>query len=192
MKKSMIKQMGAWFAAVFMLTSCASTAHVEKDKHADFSGYKTYSWINNEDGQGKQNNPVEMNVRNAVNRELQKWGWKEVNQRPDILISYDVLVEKENKQQRDPVYSQPFARPFFNPYTRRWGTIYYPSQFLGYNDRTITVKEGTLSITMIDARTDKTIWQGWNTDEVNSRYLTNKEIQAGVKSIFRKFDVAKR
>jgi hypothetical protein len=192
MKRSMMKQIGAWLLAGFVLAGCASTAHVEKDKYADFSGYKTYSWISNDQNSGKQNNLVEMNVRNAVNRELQKSGWREVNHRPDILVSYDVLVERGNKQQRDPVYSQPFTRPFFNPYTRRWGTIYYPSQFLGYNDRTVSVKEGTLSVTMIDARTEKTIWQGWNTDEVNSRYLTNKEIQAGVKSIFRKFDVAKR
>jgi hypothetical protein len=44
---------------------------------------------------------------------------------------------------------------------------------------------------MIDAKTDKTVWQGWTTDEVNSRNLTSKEIQYAVKSIFRKFDVAK-
>jgi hypothetical protein len=44
---------------------------------------------------------------------------------------------------------------------------------------------------LIDTKTDKTIWQGWTTDEVNSRNLTSKEIQNGVKSIFRKFDIAK-
>jgi hypothetical protein len=45
---------------------------------------------------------------------------------------------------------------------------------------------------MTDAKTDKMVWQGWTTDEVNSKNLTAKEIQASVKSIFRKFDVAKR
>jgi hypothetical protein len=54
------------------------------------------------------------------------------------------------------------------------------------------VREGTVTITMLDAKTDKTIWQGWTTDQVNSKNLTGKEIQNSVKSIFRKFDVAKQ
>jgi hypothetical protein len=44
---------------------------------------------------------------------------------------------------------------------------------------------------MIDAKTEKTVWQGWTTEEVNSRNLSTKEIQNSVKAIFRKFDVAK-
>jgi Domain of unknown function (DUF4136) len=192
MKKNTAIKIIAWAMLLFAFTSCVSTAHVEKDQSVNFSGYKTYSWIGGEDGGNKRNDLLEMNVHNSVNQELQKSGWKQVNTNPDVLLSYDMLVEKGNKQQRDPVYSQPTTRAFFNPYTRRWGTIYYPSQFLGYDNRTVTVKEGTLTITMIDARTEKTIWQGWNTEEVNSRNLTRKEIQGSVKSIFRKFDTAKR
>jgi hypothetical protein len=45
---------------------------------------------------------------------------------------------------------------------------------------------------MTDAKTDKMVWQGWTTDELRSRNLTSKEIQTSVKSIFRKFDVAKK
>jgi hypothetical protein len=192
MKNNTLRKIIAWVMLLFAFTSCVSTAHVEKDQSVNFSGYKTYSWIGNDDRGNKRNDLLEMNVHNSVNQELQKSGWKQVNTNPDVLLSYDMLVEKGNKQQRDPVYSQPTTRPFFNPYTRRWGTIYYPSQFLGYDNRTVTVKEGTLTITMIDARTEKTIWQGWNTEEVNSRNLTRKEIQGSVKSIFRKFDTAKR
>ena len=69
--------------------------------------------------------------------------------------------------------------------------IYYPSQFLGYDRNQRSIKEGTVTISVIDAKTEKTVWQGWTTDEVNSQNLTNKEIQAAVKSIFRKFDLAK-
>ena len=44
---------------------------------------------------------------------------------------------------------------------------------------------------MIDRKTDKAVWQGWTTDEVNGRNLTKKEIDNSVRAIFKKFDVAK-
>jgi hypothetical protein len=127
-----------------------------------------------------------------VNAELAKEGWREVKNNPDVLISYDLLVERSERQNTNPVYSRSFTRPFFNPYTRRWAMLYYPSQFMGYDDQVRQVREGTLTITMTDAKTDKMVWQGWTTDEVNSKNLTGKEIQASVRSIFRKFDVAQK
>jgi len=56
----------------------------------------------------------------------------------------------------------------------------------------VPVKEGTLTITVTDAGTDKTVWQGWTTSEVNSRRLTGKELSNSVKAIFKKFDIAKK
>jgi hypothetical protein len=79
----------------------------------------------------------------------------------------------------------------YNPYARRYTTIYYPSQFQGYERDERPIREGTVTISMIDTKTDKTVWQGWTTDEVNSRNLTTKEIQNSVRSIFKKFDIAK-
>jgi len=35
------------------------------------------------------------------------------------------------------------------------------------------------------------VWQGWATEEVDNKNLTRKEIQGGVKSIFKKFDAGK-
>jgi hypothetical protein len=131
-------------------------------------------------------------MREAVNKELVKTaGWREVKNRPDVLLSYDVLVEKTAKQQNDPVYSRPYSRTFYNSFTRRYSTIYYPSQFLGYDQTERMAREGTVTITMVDTRSDKMVWQGWTTDEVISRNLTSKEIQNSVKAIFKKFDVAK-
>ena len=89
------------------------------------------------------------------------------------------------------MYSQPYSRLYYNPYTRRYSTIYYPSQFLGYDRDERRVKEGTVTISMIDTRTDKTVWQGWSTDEVDGRNVSSKEAEAAVKSIFKKFDIAK-
>jgi hypothetical protein len=135
---------------------------------------------------------MQKNVQEAVTAKLQKEGWKEDNSKPDVLISYDMLVEKATREQSNAVYSQPFRRIYYNPFYRRYGVIYYPSTFMGYDNNTMQVQQGTLTITMVDARTDKTIWQGWTTDEVNSRNVTKKEIQSSVNSIFKKFDVARQ
>lgn len=193
----MMKNLRSWSGAlafVFLLASCGSTAHIEKDDNADFSRYKSFAWID-KDGEGhndanRSNDLTEKKIREAVNKELVKSGWKE-SRRPDVLLSYDVLVERTVKEDNSPVYSRPYSRLVYNPYTRRYTTIYYPSQFMGYERDERPVREGTVTISVIDAKTDKTVWQGWTTDEVNSRNLTSKEIQNAVKSIFRKFDVAK-
>lgn len=182
---------------VILLAGCASTAHFEKDDSADFRNYKTFAWLD-KDGEGKQdrnhrNDLTEEKLKAAISQEISKSaGWKEVKSRPDILLSYDVLVERSTKEVSSPVYSRPYTRTIFNPYSRRYTTIYYPSRFIGYDRNQEAIREGTITITMIDTKTDKTIWQGWTTDEVNSRNLTSREIQYAVRSIFKKFDVAKR
>lgn len=177
---------------VFLLASCGSTAHIEKDDNTDFSQYKTFAWIDREGAKhNKMNDLTETKIREAVNKELEKTGWRESRNRPDVLLSYDVLVEKSVSQRSDPVYSTPFTRTFFSPYSRRFINVYYPSRFMGYDNYDVPTREGTVTISMIDARTDKTVWQGWTTDEVNSRNMSSKEIQNSVKAIFRKFDIAK-
>lgn len=192
---------------IVLAVGCAAPAHVEKDEKADFSRYKTFAWVTSESKDGKEdkddkaekenrketknrrNDLVDKQVQQLVNKELEKQGWKEDKNKPDVLISYDVLVERSTRELSNPVYSRPYSRVFYNPWLRRYGTIYYPSMFLGYDDNAVSVREGTLTVTMVDAKTDQTIWQGWTTDEVNSRHLTQKEIQSSVRSIFRKFDV---
>ena len=189
-----MKILGSTAMAAFILASCSSTAHIEKDKYTDLSKYRTFSWLDNDHkGRGsKANDLVEQNVREAVNKELEEEGWREVRNNPDVFLSYDILVERTTKSQNSPVYSQPYSRVYYNPLSKRWGRIYYPSQFLGYDNESYAVKEGTVTISMIDSRTDKTIWQGWTTEEVNSNNMTKKEIRNSVKSIFKKFDTAKR
>ena len=191
-----MKFLGVAALSGLLLASCAGVAHVEKDKTANFSNYHSYAWVESKDSQSdsvktKISDLTERRIREAVNTEMAKSGWKEVKNRPDILLSYDVLFERSVKQENNPVYTEPMTRYVYNPYARRWVSIYYPSQFVGYDNNQRDVREGTLTLSMTDARTDKTVWQGWTTGEVNSRNLTSKEIQASVKSIFRKFDVAK-
>lgn len=193
----MMKNLKLWsglLSFVFLLASCASTAHIEKDETTDFTKYKTFAWIDPKDDakQSKANELAERRIKDAVTQELEKTaGWRE-SKDPDVLLSYDVLIERTIDRRSDAVYSRPFTRTFYNPYTRRFINVYYPSQFMGYDSYEVPSKEGTVTITMLDADTEKAVWQGWVTDEVtNSRNLTSREIQNSVRAIFRKFDLAK-
>ena len=201
LKKQLMKAMkwnlfGIIAITALMIVGCSAPVHVEKDDSVDFTRYKSFAWVD-KDGSGKQdhdrnNDLMEKKFKEAVTKALEKQGWRVDNRRPDVLIGYDVLVERGTRRESDPVYSQPFTRTFYNPYSRRFYSVYYPSQFMGYDDYARAIREGTVTITVTDARTDRVVWQGWTTDEVNSRNLTTKEINNAVKSIFRKFDLAKR
>jgi hypothetical protein len=192
MKKITLGWMAGLTLAVIFLWGCSSTVHVEKDDSANFKRYHTFAWIKDDQKEQKINSIVEQSLQGAVNKELEKAGWRESKNAPDVLLSYDVLVEKTVKDESNPVYSQPYSRLYYNPYTRRFGTIYFPSQFMGYDNDQRVAREGTLTISMMDTRTDKTVWQGWTTDELSSSRMTSRDVQSSVKSIFRKFDTAQK
>jgi hypothetical protein len=192
-----LQLLGMMVLASLLMVGCAATAYVEKDETVNFSKYQSFAWVDTKESQDdtvktKVSDLAERQIKQAVNNELVKAGWRESKSRPDVLLTYDVLVEKAVKENTNPVYSRPFTRYYYNPYSRRWMSVYYPSELMGYDVNEREVREGTITVTIIDAKTDKTIWQGWTTDEVNSRNLTSKEFQNSVKSIFRKFDIAKR
>ena len=80
----------------FILISCSSTAHIEKDDSVDFGQFKTFAWIDKAaNDNNRANDLIEQKVKEIVKIELEKnAGWKQVTSKPDVLISYDVPVEK--------------------------------------------------------------------------------------------------
>ena len=179
---------GMLISAVALFYSCSTPAYVEKDNSVNLSNYKTYMWIDlkasENDASSRATAFADISVHNSVNAELNKWGWQEVTDNPDVFVSYDVLVERNVETQSDPVYSQPYSRLYYNPYTRRWSSIYYPSQFLGYQQYQVPVKEATITINMMDAETDKKIWQGWTTERLNGG-LNDLDVKKSVRNIFK-------
>lgn len=178
--------------SMMILASCKSPVYIEKDDTANLQNYRTYMWVDTkssaEDNSNRATAYADISVRNAVRKELSRMGWQEVSSNPDVLMCYDVLVEQTSEQRTDPVYTRPFTRMYYNPYSRRWGTIYYPSYFAGYQYYEVPVKEGTVTITMTDAKTDKTLWQGWTTEQFNNTRITGNEISKSVRNILKKFE----
>jgi len=181
---------------VFVMAACATPVNVEKDDSVNLKNYKTYMWVdtryNQNDNSARPAGYRDLTVRNASNAALNEGGWKEVSDNPDILISYDILVQNTTARRSDPVYSQSYSRTYYNPRLKRWGSIYYPSQFLGYNNYEVPVNEGTVTITLTDANTDKIVWQGWTVEDLNYSRITPDELSASVKNIFSKLDLASK
>lgn len=170
---------------MFMLYDCSPVVNVEKSPGFMLSAYRTYTWIN-KDSLDRKLQLLDRNVKSSGDYFLEKAGLKESEKDPDLLFDYDVLVERSSRERMEPVYYQPYFRPFFNPYTRLWGTIYYPIQFMGAYQFPESVTEGTITLTAIDTKTSKTVWQGWSTEILSSRNITAKEIDIIVNGILKK------
>lgn len=179
--------------AVLLFTACSQKAYVQKDDTVNFSTINTYAWADGDDDKDYNTKRKNVNdlrdrtIHETIDKYLGEHGWKQVKGDPDVYLVFDVVVEREQRNVSDPIYSQPFTRWYFNPVAGgRWVPVMYPSQFMGYNNRVETVREGTLTITMMDAKTDKTIWQGWSTTDIYGKKLTEKQIDANVKAIVKK------
>ena len=177
--------------AVVFGMGCGATAHIEKDESVNFSKIRSFAWIGGKEkslSERHSNSIIDANLKNTVSETLQKKGWVEDNRNPDVLLDYNIMVENNVKQQSDPVYTRPYTRYYYNPYSRRIVPVFYPSQMVGFQDYEIPYKEGTLTLHMIDADTNKLIWQGWSADQVDGNNLTSKEVQSSVKAILKKFN----
>ena len=173
-----------------LLAGCTSRVYVQRSEGANMAKYRTYSWVATKAHKGEKKGPVsafaDIAVRNAVREALEQQGWKEVNRSPEVLLGYDILVERTGAEPKAAEVTQPFTRVYYNPYLRRWGAITYPGQFSGYHSYAVPLKEATLSLSMMNAATDEALWQGWTTERINTARLTEEEIQKSVKSILRK------
>lgn len=187
---------GVLLVATIVLAGCGVQSYVEKDPSVDLRDYKTFAWINERGTKQENGKPYkdfkEGYLMDLVTKELEKNGWQKAKSNPDVLIDYDIMIENETRRESDPVYSRSTVRYFYNPYTRRVNSVYYPSRYLGENTYTVPYKSGTITINIVDNASDKLVWQGWAETEVATRNISREDMEKIVKSIFKKLDVAKR
>lgn len=194
-----VKNFSLLALAGLVFAGCSNKVYVEKDKSVNLAVYKNYALVDTRANQGDSggrsaniSDLTDRQIKEALNAGLTSAGLNQSNRQPDLLVTYDVLQERGLHQTTNSVYGSPFSRWYFNPYSHGWYSLYYPSQFMGYNSGGYQDNDETITISLIDANSNKTVWQGWTTNHTNSRRFTSKEIQSAVKNIFKKFDVARR
>lgn len=194
--KNVMKKL--WFPvlAAFVLVGCGVQSYVEKDPSVNLNNYKTYAWIG-DNNNNKNDKPYkdfqESYLVDLVSKQLEKNGFVPAKStaKADVLVDYDIMIENQVRTQSDPVYSRSFVRYFYNPYTGRINSFWYPSRYMGQNSYDIPYKSGTVTINMVDNDSKKLVWSGWAETEVTRKRIDHDDMNKIVKSIFRKMDVAK-
>ncbi|MDB5201015.1 MAG: hypothetical protein JWQ27_424 [Ferruginibacter sp.] len=177
-----------FLSAALFTWGCGTTAHVQKVPGVELDNYKTFSWLENDKKDGASyKNFEEAYLKQTIAEQLKKKGYREVKASGDLSIDYDVMVETGEYTKSQPVYSQPTIGYRFNPYTRRMVQVYYPSQYLGSDNYQVPYKSGTITVNLVDNKTNEVAWQGWAETDLDRKKLSSNEIDGAVGAIFRKF-----
>ena len=150
-----------WLTPLIIVFSCSAPLNVNSDydKNVDFTKYKTFALFKSDSSQTiSQLN--QQRIAEAIRNEMIKKGLQESTSNPDVLVN-SVAVFKD----RTSVSSTNYG----------YGGVYRPYYWgggVGYTNYDVHhYKDGSLIIDVIDASTNKLIWQG----------IGNKEIDGPIK-----------
>jgi hypothetical protein len=121
------------------------------DHRVDFSKYKTFDLLN-----GAKSNISSINqdrIYNSVKAEMQGKGFTQDTKQPDLKVNITAIVRNEQEVSSNTNYYGygGAARPYY------WGTG-MSSSYTTYDVE--HYKSGSLIIDVVDASTDKLVWQG--------------------------------
>jgi hypothetical protein len=135
--------------------AAAQDVNYNYDQSTDFSKYKTYKWAAIE-GAMYPNEIVDKNVRATLDAELAKKGFTKTEENPDLLIGYQVAVDKEKQ-------------------IDTWGSGYWGWYGGGMQSTTVsTIHIGTLVLDMYDPAKKNLVWRGTATKTLNPKNSPEK------------------
>ena len=147
------------------VVSCTPTLKVTSDfdRNADFTAYKTFSIYN-------LKTTVNVNQLNAeriwnfIRSEMTKKGYMETNGHPDLLINAVGVIQDKKyvSANTNSVYAG-----LYRPYGY-WGagnTIFSGTDY----------KDGSLMIDIVDAKSNRLVWQGTGNAEITSQPKNHDE-----------------
>ena len=166
-------KLGAVFClGLFALAGTASAQKIDTDfdHHADFSHYKTFTWIR----QPNVNDPLaKQRIVDDVNRQLTAKGWQMVNDNADVGVTANVATQQQQT-----------LNTFYDGFPGwRW------SWAGGGTETTVsTYTVGTLIVDLFDAHSKQAIFRGTASDTLSDRQEKNDEkINKAVEKMFAKF-----
>jgi Domain of unknown function (DUF4136) len=163
---------------------CASKPEirVDADPSANFSAYQSFSFFSElATDQSKYSTMITSRLKDATRREMQKRGYTEAPQDPQLLVNFNT-----NVQSRTEVHGSPSAG-FYGYRSGMYGSwSSYPTEVY-----TKQYKEGTLAIDIVDAQKKQLVWQGIAQARLTDAMLKNPDqtIDSVIADIFEKYPV---
>ena len=157
-----IKTLVLFCLCVALFTACESTLKVtnDYDKSVNFSGYKTYSFYDLKTS-GSVSKLNADRIINAIKAELARKGFKETGSSPDLFVNaMTILKDKQEVTATTNYYGYGGA---YRPYGYYGGAG--ASGYTTYN--TYEYKDGSLIIDIVDAKTNKMIWEGIGNKDID-------------------------
>jgi Domain of unknown function (DUF4136) len=158
------------------VTALANKITTDYDHKADFTKYKTFSWLK----QPQTNDPLmKGRIVEFVNAELQRRGLQLVPAAGDLGLSAHAATKQEQT-----------LDVFYNGYPD-WGWRWRGGFGGGPEVATVeTYTVGTLVVDLFDSGTKQVVWRGVATDTVSDKPEKNtKETQKVVEEMFKKYPV---
>lgn len=167
-------------ALAFGLFSCSSAVKIysEEEPGINMRKYRTYDWLDNlqiekDNVASVSDRQIEEKIRTSVNAQLERFGYKQCDQDPDLKVHYHAIVKE-----RELFYEDWWCDD------ESWHK-YGRCQRL----RRIHYKEGTLIVDMIDAQSGNQVWRGAAVGVLAnlSPEEVSKRVEKVVTDIFAKF-----
>lgn len=150
-------------AAVFVV-GCSSPLKVtnDYDKSVNFQGYRTFS-VYNLKTKGTISQLNADRVVNAIRNEMTKKGFTEVSNNPDLMVNAMTTLKDQQSVTANTNYYG--YGGMYRPYG------YYGGMGMGSTTSvsTYNYKEGTFVIDVVDAKSNKMIWEGVGSKDIDSK-----------------------
>ncbi|MDO7874106.1 DUF4136 domain-containing protein [Hymenobacter sp. ASUV-10] len=151
----------------------------------DFRYYKTYDFMR-EPSQAGDTTHLSAMLREAINTRLRQQGYHPATRRPDLLISYR-LFEGTMRMRG---YDQPDIQDWVANGVVQKEDADENSEHESYHPTRVLLTNGTLLITLVDARSQRAVWNGYASGvEVPDNALAEVVMRRSVRSIFDRYRV---
>jgi len=165
---------------VMLTTTLAFAQRVttDYDKSADFSTYKTFTWIK----EPKTNNPlVRQRIIDGVNAALMAKGLRLTTGQADLGVAAHTATKEERS-----------LNTFYDGFDGGWR--WRPIGGFGSATTTVNTYEvGTLVVDIFDTRTKEAVWRGTSTKTLSDNPQKNEaSLNKAVAKMFDKFPPARK
>jgi hypothetical protein len=166
-----------------LAVACSTPLSVtsDYDKSADFQRYKTFAFRQAPSDKQSVSQLNQDRITNAIRSEMMNKGFQENIAEPELIIHVATILK--NKQ------SVTATTNYYG-----YGSVYRPYYWNGINSASFTTydihnyKDGSLIIEIINARTEKLLWEGIGNKEIDGPVAEpDKAIQAAVTTIMKSF-----